>query len=427
MNALQLAEYIRAGKADAKLNALYGKNLDRQRKRYADAAEKFALLYGAEKDAFFFSVPGRSEISGNHTDHNRGKVLAGAIDLDIIAVASRTDDGAVRVRSEGYSEDRVELSDISEPKKENFFKSRGLLAGVLAGLQKNGHEVCSFCAYTTNDVHKGSGLSSSAAFEVMIGNIENHLANGGKIGNPEIAKISQFAENVYFGKPCGLMDQMACAVGGFVAIDFEDPQNPVIESLDFDLSGHGYSLCIVNTGGNHADLNEDYASVPAEMKKIAAYYGKDALRGLTEEQLISDMPVLRKAAGDRAILRAMHFVTENKRVEKQTEALRRGDLDTFFAGVIESGNSSFKYLQNVYTVKNVEEQGLSLALCVTEYVTRGWGGAFRVHGGGFAGTIQAFIPTEKVEEYTNIMNSVFGQNACAALKVRPEGAILVNL
>ena len=427
MNALQLAEYIRAGKADAKLNALYGKNLDRQRKRYADAAEKFASLYGAEKDAFFFSVPGRSEISGNHTDHNRGKVLAGAIDLDIIAVASRTDDGAVRVRSEGYSEDRVELSDISEPKKENFFKSRGLLAGVLAGLQKNGHEVCSFCAYTANDVHKGSGLSSSAAFEVMIGNIENHLANGGKIGNPEIAKISQFAENVYFGKPCGLMDQMACAVGGFVAIDFEDPQNPVIESLDFDLSGHGYSLCIVNTGGNHADLNEDYASVPAEMKKIAAYYGKDALRGLTEEQLISDMPVLRKAAGDRAILRAMHFVAENKRVEKQTEALRRGDLDTFFAGVIESGNSSFKYLQNVYTVKNVEEQGLSLALCVTEYVTRGWGGAFRVHGGGFAGTIQAFIPTEKVEEYTNIMNSVFGQNACAALKVRPEGAILVNL
>ena len=427
MNALQLAEYIRAGKADAKLNALYGKNLDRQRKRYADAAEKFASLYGAEKDAFFFSVPGRSEISGNHTDHNRGKVLAGAIDLDIIAVASRTDDGAVRVRSEGYSEDRVELSDISEPKKENFFKSRGLLAGVLAGLQKNGHEVCSFCAYTTNDVHNGSGLSSSAAFEVMIGNIENHLANGGKIGNPEIAKISQFAENVYFGKPCGLMDQMACAVGGFVAIDFEDPQNPVIESLDFDLSGHGYSLCIVNTGGNHADLNEDYASVPAEMKKIAAYYGKDALRGLTEEQLISDMPVLRKAAGDRAILRAMHFVAENKRVEKQTEALRRGDLDTFFAGVIESGNSSFKYLQNVYTVKNVEEQGLSLALCVTEYVTRGWGGAFRVHGGGFAGTIQAFIPTEKVEEYTNIMNSVFGQNACAALKVRPEGAILVNL
>ena len=427
MNALQLAEYIRAGKADAKLNALYGKNLDRQRKRYADAAEKFASLYGAEKDAFFFSVPGRSEISGNHTDHNRGKVLAGAIDLDIIAVASRTDDGAVRVRSEGYSEDRVELSDISEPKKENFFKSRGLLAGVLAGLQKNGHEVCSFCAYTTNDVHKGSGLSSSAAFEVMIGNIENHLANGGKIGNPEIAKISQFAENVYFGKPCGLMDQMACAVGGFVAIDFEDPQNPVIESLDFDLSGHGYSLCIVNTGGNHADLNEDYASVPAEMKKIAAYYGKDALRGLTEEQLISDMPVLRKAAGDRAILRAMHFVAENKRVEKQTEALRRGELDTFFAGVIESGNSSFKYLQNVYTVKNVEEQGLSLALCVTEYVTRGWGGAFRVHGGGFAGTIQAFIPTEKVEEYTNIMNSVFGQNACAALKVRPEGAILVNL
>ncbi|MBQ1212399.1 MAG: galactokinase [Clostridia bacterium] len=427
MNALQLAEYIRAGKADATLNSLYGKNLDRQRKRYADACEKFAELYGADKDAFVFSVPGRSEISGNHTDHNKGKVLAGAIDLDIIAIAAKTDDGLVRVRSEGYSEDRVDLSDIAEPKQENFFKSRGLIAGVCAGLKNKGFDICSFCAYTTNDVHKGSGLSSSAAFEVMIGNILNHLANGGKIDNPEIAKISQFAENVYFGKPCGLMDQTACAVGGFVAIDFADPTKPVIEPIEFDLSGKGYSLCIINTGGNHADLNDDYASVPAEMKAIAAYYGKDALRGLTEEDLIKDMPVLRKAAGDRAIMRAMHFVAENKRVEKQTEALRAGNLDEFFGGVFASGNSSFKYLQNVYTTKNVAEQGLSLALCVTEYITSGWGGAFRVHGGGFAGTIQAFIPTEKVEEYKGIMDSVFGEGACAALKIRPEGAIIVNL
>jgi len=427
MNALQLAEYVRAGKADARLNSLYGKNIDRQRERYAAAAEKFAELYGADKDAFVFSVPGRSEISGNHTDHNKGKVLAGAIDLDIIAIAAKTDDGLVRVRSEGYSEDRVDLNEISEPKKENFFKSRGLIAGVCAGLKNNGHNICSFCAYTTNDVHKGSGLSSSAAFEVMIGNIINHLANGGVIPNPEIAKISQFAENVYFGKPCGLMDQTACAVGGFVAIDFADPANPVIEPLEFDLSGKGYSLCIVNTGGNHADLNDDYASVPSEMKQIAAYYSKDALRGLTEEQLIADMPVLRKTAGDRAIMRAMHFIAENKRVEMQTAALRSGDLDAFFGGVIASGNSSFKYLQNVYTVKNVNEQGLSLALCVTENITKGWGGAFRVHGGGFAGTIQAFIPTEKVEEYKAVMDSVFGEGACSALKVRPEGAIIVEL
>ena len=425
MNAKTLKEKIAAGALNA-YGHLY-QNPAAQKERYLAAIDAFTALYGADRDIRLFSVPGRSELGGNHTDHNHGKVLAGAIDRDILAVAAKNDEGIVRVHSEGYPEDAVPLSDAADPDAFRRFNSRALLAGTCGGFLKRGYAVGGYDAYTTTQVLTGSGISSSAAFEVMIGNIENHLANGGKIGNPEIAKISQFAENVYFGKPCGLMDQMACAVGGFVAIDFEDPQNPVIESLDFDLSGHGYSLCIVNTGGNHADLNEDYASVPAEMKKIAAYYGKDALRGLTEEQLISDMPVLRKAAGDRAILRAMHFVAENKRVEKQTEALRRGDLDTFFAGVIESGNSSFKYLQNVYTVKNVEEQGLSLALCVTEYVTRGWGGAFRVHGGGFAGTIQAFIPTEKVEEYTNIMNSVFGQNACAALKVRPEGAILVNL
>ncbi|MBQ7171351.1 MAG: galactokinase [Clostridia bacterium] len=426
MKATALKQYLTDGRGDKALCRLYGEKAEAQRARYLALLSDFLGEYG-DLDVSFFSVPGRSEISGNHTDHNRGKVLCGAIDLDIIAVAAKTEGDTIRVHSKGYKEDVIPLSETDAPNEQYRFKSRSLIAGVCAGLKKNGHRIVPFSACTANDVKTGSGLSSSAAFEVMIGNIENHLANEGRIGAPEIAQISQYAENVFFGKPCGLMDQTACAVGGFVAIDFEDPQDPVITPLAFDLTASGYSLCIVNTGGNHADLNEDYASVPAEMKKIAAYYGRDALRGITFDQLIADAPVLRRAAGDRALLRAMHFAAENERVEKQTEALKANDLSAFFAGVKASGDSSYKYLQNVYTVKNVAEQGLSLALCVTERITKNWGGAFRVHGGGFAGTIQAFIPSEKTADYAAIMDHVFGAGACSVLKVRPEGAIRVDL
>ena len=425
MNAKQLTAAIRAGELDARFVEVYGDDAERQKGRYTDAIAKFAELYGSDRDVFLFSVPGRSEVSGNHTDHNYGRVLAAAINLDIIAIVSKNTDGTVRIKSEGYPEDVVMIADTKEPKAENFFKSRGIVAGMCRGFSDRGYDVAGFDAYTTSEVFKGSGLSSSAAFEVMVGNILNYLYNDGKVDNAEIAKIAQFSENVYFGKPCGLMDQTACAVGGFVNIDFADPKNPIIRPIAFDLTAKGYSLCIVNTGGNHADLNEDYASVPAEMKGVAKELGHEVLRDVTEADLIANMASLREKCGDRAIMRAMHFVAENKRVDAQAKALVEDDMDAFFAGVLASGNSSFKYLQNVYTTKNVAEQGLSLALCVTESFMAGRGGAFRVHGGGFAGTIQAFVPNDAVEEYRDLINSVFGESACYVLKVRPYGAIMI--
>ena len=294
---------------------------------------------------------------------------------------------------------------------------------MVAGLRKEGYAVGGFDAYTTSNVLKGSGISSSAAFEDMIGNILNHIYNEGAIDNVEIAKIAQYAENVFFGKPCGLMDQVACAVGGIVAIDFADPTSPVIDKLDVDISGAGYNLCITNTGGNHADLTDDYASVPREMKSIAAYFGKSVLRDLTEENIIASIPLLRAQYGDRAILRALHFFSENRRVAEQADALARKDLDTFFANVIASGRSSYCYLQNVYTTKNVNEQGLSLALCLSERLLAGQKAAWRVHGGGFAGTVQAFVPSDYVASYREAMDAAFGKDACMVLRIRPVGAI----
>ena len=286
-----------------------------------------------------------------------------------------------------------------------------------------GLDIGGFDAYTVSSVLKGSGLSSSAAFEVMIGNIINHLYNCGTVDNVEIAKMAQFAENIYFGKPCGLMDQMACAVGGFIKIDFEDTANPVINKLDFDLDREGYALCIINTGGNHADLNEDYASVPAEMKAVAALLGKEVLRQCSKDEIIANAARIREAAGDRAFLRAIHFVSENERVDKIAAALEAKDIDCFFAGIKASGDSSYKYLQNVYTTKNVAEQGLSLALCLTESYLEDKKAAFRVHGGGFAGTIQVFLPKAETANYVQYMESVFGSGACHLLSVRGAGAV----
>ena len=401
-------------------------DLDDQRARYVSAIRAFIELYG-DREAYLFSVPGRTEVEGNHTDHNHGCVLAAAIDRDIIAVASKTDDGVIRVKSEGYPEDTVALADCADPKNFADFSSASLIAGTVGGFSRAGHKTGSFVAYTANRVLKGSGLSSSAAFEVMIGNIMSHLYNGGTVENEELAKIAQFAENEYFGKPCGLMDQMACAVGGFVYIDFENPKMPVIEPIAFSLSDAGFVLCILNTGGNHADLNEDYASVPAEMKRVANYFGKEVLRGITETDLIANAPVLRKTVGDRALLRALHFVRENARVGETAKALKAGDVDAFLKSVIASGDSSYKYLQNVFTVKNVEEQGLSLALAVAEGLLAGRGCAYRVHGGGFAGTTQAFVRRELAEDYKTVTDSVFGEGACMTLSIRPLGAIRIDV
>ena len=426
MNTIEAIKKINEGALDARLTALYGaSNLAATKERYAKAIAAFAELYGADRPISLFTVAGRSELSGNHTDHNFGCVVAASIDLDIIAVASPNESSVVRVKSEGFPEDVVDIAVYNTPRADRFAHSDSIIAGMCEGMRRNGYAVGGFDAYTTSSVLKGSGLSSSAAFEDMIGNVENYLYNDGKVDNVEIAKIAQFAENEFFGKPCGLMDQMACGVGGIISIDFKDPKAPVINKIDFDITAAGYNLCIVNTGGNHADLTPDYAAVPAEMKGIAAAMGKTVLRETDEEAVIAAIPALRETLGDRAILRALHFFAENRRVAAQRAALEAGDLDLFFENVIASGRSSFCYLQNVYTPKNLTEQGLSLALCLAERYLSDKKGAFRVHGGGFAGTIQAFVRSEDVEGFRALMDGVFGEGACIVLRIRAEGATKV--
>ncbi|MBO5305458.1 MAG: galactokinase [Clostridia bacterium] len=424
MNISELIQKLQNGGADNLLAELYGKeNLAAQRDRYIAAVYEFEKMYGERDDVGIYSVSGRSELSGNHTDHNHGCVIAASIDLDIIAVAAKTDENIIRLKSEGFEEDIVDFSYYSVPKETKFGTSESLIAGMCQGFLKDGYKIGGFCAYTTSSVLKGSGLSSSAAFEDMIGNILNHMYNDGNISNVEIAKLAQYAENVFFGKPCGLMDQVACAAGGIVAIDFEDTSSPVIDIIAVDMQD--YKLCIVNTGGNHADLTDDYASVPAEMKAIASYFGKPYLREVEEKDVLDNVAALREKFGDRAVLRALHFFAENRRVVLQKRALLEGDIQGFFRQVLESGRSSFCYLQNVYTTKNVSEQGLSLALCLAERYLADKNGAWRVHGGGFAGTIQSFVREKDTEGYRAMMDAAFGEGACIVLRIRPHGAVRV--
>ena len=429
-----LVAAIDAGELDATFEALGSKGgAPVQRERVKDLCATFASMYGADREVGLFTVAGRSELSGNHTDHNHGCVIAASISLDVLAVASPRADGIIRLKSEGFDEDTVEIAAYTEPDPAKFGTSASLIAGVCQGFTNHGHAVGGFDACTVSTVFKGSGLSSSAAFEDMIGTILSHLYNKGEVDEVTFSKISQYAENKFFGKPCGLMDQVACAVGGIVAIDFADPTAPVIEPLPFDMTAAGYHLCIVNTGGNHADLTDDYAAVPAEMKAVAAHFGKPVLREVTAAQVIAAIPALREKLGDRAILRALHFLSENDRVAAQKAALqtaiaatdnatRDSAVDKYFEGVLASGRSSFCYLQNVYTVKNITEQGLSLALCLCEQVLGGKRAAYRVHGGGFAGTVQAYVPAELVETFTAVMDGAFGEGATYDLRIRPVGA-----
>ena len=428
MTSPELKKFILGGGLDARLCELYGREkLDAARARYSTLLDDFAARYGECRDVSLFSVPGRSELAGNHTDHNHGRVVAGSIDLDVIAVAAPRADRTVRVKSEGFPEDVVDLDSFTAPVPARFGKSDALIAGVAAGFLGRGFAVGGFDAVTTSNVLKGSGLSSSAAFEDMIGTIFSHLYNAGEVDFVTVSQISQFSENEYFGKPCGLMDQVACAAGGIVSIDFADTAKPVVEKLDFDLTGAGYRLCIVNTGGNHADLTPDYAAVPAEMKAVAAALGRTVLREADEEAVLSSIPALRTTVGDRAILRALHFYEENRRVDAMKEALRAGDLAGYFRRVLESGRSSFCYLQNVYSTVNVAEQGVSLALCLCERflssVSRP--AAWRVHGGGFAGTVQAYVPEENAEAFREMTEAVFGKGNCYMLRIRPVGAVKV--
>ena len=430
MNAQTLRENILSGALDMRLAKLYGSDestLVAQRARYAALIDEFASRYGADRDISLFSVPGRSELSGNHTDHNHGCVIAGSIDLDIIAVAAKNADSTVRIKSEGFPEDVVDINAFNIPDEARFGKSDALIAGVADGFRARGFAVGGYDACTTSSVLKGSGLSSSAAFENMVGLMLSHFYNNGGVDFVTIAQISQYSENKFFGKPCGLMDQVACAAGGIVSIDFADTSAPIVEKVDFDLTGAGYCLCIVNTGGNHADLTPDYAAVPAEMKAVAAELGASVLRESSREELMKNIAALREKVGDRAILRALHFFAENDRVAEQKSALKSGDLAKYFEGVLSSGRSSFCYLQNVYTTANVSEQGISLALNLCEsYLSKlDVPTAWRVHGGGFAGTVQAYVPAKDADGFVTLLESVFGKGSCYLLHVRPSGAVKV--
>ena len=428
MLANEYREKLVDGALDEKLRRLYGNDpevLKHKKQRFLNAIDAFGALFGDDRDITLFSVPGRSEISGNHTDHNHGRVIAGSVDLDIISVASKNNDNTVRIRSRGFPEtDVIELDRIGERSYPKF-KSLALVGGICHKFMLDGYSVGGFDAYTDSNVYRGSGLSSSAAFEVACCNMMNVLYNGGVIPAPKLAIISQFAENEFFGKPCGLMDQSACAVGGFVEMDFADPSAPEINKIEFDLDGAGYSLCIVNTKGDHADLNDEYAAIPGEMKSVAKLFGREFLRGITYDQLIDSANEIREKCGDRALLRAMHFVCENDRVTEQINALKNGDVVSFLNGVNESGNSSMMMLQNVWTSADVEHQGLTLAIAaakkyLSDVCEKPY--AVRVHGGGFAGTIQAFVPHENVSGFCIVMEKIFGEESCLILRIRPIGA-----
>lgn len=405
------------GKFDEIFKVLYG-DVELARNRYADAVDSFERLYG-EREVRLFSAPGRTEVGGNHTDHQHGCVLAGSVNLDVIAVVAATDDGVVKVKSEGYDEDVFSLAELA-PNDAEYGRASALIRGMCGEFKKSGYNIGGFVAYTTSNVLKGSGLSSSAAFEVLIGNILSGLYNNNSVDPVEIAKLAQRAENIYFGKPCGLMDQMASSVGGFVCIDFNDPSMPVIEKVSFDIGAHGHKLVIVNTGGNHADLTQDYADITIECKKVSEYFGKAVLRDVQVEKFYESIAELRLMVGDRAVLRAIHFFNDNQRAIDEKNALKEGRFDDFLRICKNSGRSSFQYLQNVYSPSNPSEQGLSLALSLASRALE-HRGAYRVHGGGFAGTIQAFVPDDLLDNYLKIMSSVFGKDSCYVLNIRPIG------
>lgn len=407
------------------LKRLYGEEaLEQQLKRYENAERAFAETFGVSVEPMIFSASGRTEIGGNHTDHNRGKVLAAAVGLDVIAYVIPTRENVITVQSEGFPRDTVKL-DVLEPVEAELNSSAALIRGVAAGFVKEGLKIGGFEAYTTSNVLKGSGISSSAAFEVLIGTILSHLYNDGNVSAVKVARIAQYAENRFFGKPSGLLDQMASSVGGFITIDFKDTANPVIESISYDFASSGYSLCVVDTKGNHADLTPEYAAIPQEMKSVAEYFGKKELRDIDKTQVMENSADIRAKLGDRAFLRAMHFFDENVRVEREAAALKAGNINEFFKNVNESGNSSYKYLQNIYAPKNPAEQGLSVGLYAAENVLEGRG-ACRVHGGGFAGTIQAFVPNDKLDAFTDTMEKLFGKGSCHKLYIRPCGGVKVK-
>ena len=369
----------------------------------------------------YFSAPGRTEIGGNHTDHQRGRVLAAAVNLDTRAAVRPNGTSTVRILSQGYPMSVVDLAQLT-PQESEINTTPALIRGVCARFAQLGCRLSGFDAYCESTVLPGSGLSSSAAYEVLIGTIVNHLFFDGKATQPEIAQIGQYAENVFFGKPCGLMDQMASAVGNLVTIDFFDKDHPVIEPVDFDFSSCGHALCIIDSRASHADLTDEYAAVPGEIKAVAKYMGKEVLTQIDEADFYARLPELRKICGDRAVMRCIHFYQENARVPKQVEALRSGDFDTFLRLTRESGYSSYMYLQNVIPAGYTDHQDVAVSLALCDHFLQGRG-AYRVHGGGFAGTVQAFVPFDLLDSFRSGIDAALGEGACHVLSIRPQGGV----
>lgn len=415
---------VKSGMYDSRIKDIYvdEKMTGYEKKRLEDALLQFRKLFG-EKEVELYSAPGRSEVCGNHTDHQHGHVLAASVNLDVIAVAAFSGDRIIRLVSEDSPMIMIDLNRL-EKKEEELGTTAALIRGMAAGLDEGGWQIGGFFAYVTSDVPMGAGMSSSAAFETLVGTILSGMYNEGRVPLEEIAKIGQFAENVYFGKPCGLMDQMACSIGGLISIDFKEQANPVIEQTACDFEENAYSLCIVETKGSHADLTDDYAAIPEEMRQVAKCFGKEYLSEVEEKAFYENMAGLRNQVSDRALLRAMHFFGEQKRVKEGIRALTDQDFQGFLEVIKKSGDSSAKLLQNIYSPKNVHTQNVTVALAVSEYILQDEG-VCRIHGGGFAGTIQAFVKNEAAEKYKSCMENIFGEGACHVLKVRPYGGIKI--
>ncbi len=423
MNISDVLQKIENNELVKTFSELYGEEnqtLKYQKQRYLDAVNSFVKLYPYRKDIRIFSASGRTEIGGNHTDHQHGCVLAAAVNLDAIGVVSFHNDGVIRIKSEGYEPFTVNLNNISDKSEKNG--TSAIVSGIVARFMDMGAKIDGFDLYCTSDVISGSGISSSAAFETLIGTIVDTYYNDNKAGAVEIAKIGQFAENVYFGKNSGLMDQMVSSVGGLVFIDFFDTEKPIVETFNCDFKEYGYCLCITDTKSSHANLTDDYSAITNEMESVAKQFKKSHLRFVNEIEFYNEIPNLREKCSDRAIIRASHFFEENNRAKLEASALKNKNFEYFLDLVRKSGHSSATLLQNQYSCSDPENQSISLAIMISEKFL-GDKGAVRVHGGGFAGTIQAFVPVNLANEYIKKMNRIFGENSCTKMKIRPVGGV----
>ena len=419
-----LLSSLRAGDHDKALAALYAldgaqNSLDRARDRSCRVVQSLMDTFSPAENAALFSGPGRTEIGGNHTDHQHGRVLCGSVDMDMLACAAPNGKNIIRIQSEGYPALEIGLDDLSVREEEKN-TSAALVRGVAARVKELGYTLTGFDAYVTSTVLSGSGLSSSAAYETLVGNIFNRFCCGGALDPVTIAKTGQYAENVYFGKPCGLMDQMGSSVGGAVFIDFNDPANPVVERVDYDFTRSGHALCIVDTASSHGDLTDDYADITKEMGAVAAHFVRTVLRDVPLEDFHAAVPALRQECGDRAVLRAMHFYSDDRRAVQEAGALKKGNFEAFLNMVNASGLSSSLCLQNTWSIHDPKQQAIPLALTVGEHLLDGMG-AIRVHGGGFAGTIQAWVPEEYLTVFKNGIEELFGPGKCHVLHIRPQG------